>query len=170
VAELRERILLAIAVAVVCLWAPGVYGSGGYTKHEKSNARAFDKWPLTLQKSDRTNPEMALLAQAGRRGSTAPAKAEKLRTSIQGPETVSVPVADEFDLLSRDPLDQLRLDNIKPLYTSPGLPGEGVWETSECPRDARGRPIIYKTFYRPSVEFPNAIVYMMVVDMSKTFM
>ncbi len=30
--------------------------------------------------------------------------------------------------------------------------------------------MVYKTFYRPSVDFPNAIVYMMVVDMSKAFM
>jgi hypothetical protein len=170
VAELRERILPAIAAAVVCFWAPGVYGSGDYIKHETSNIRAFDKRPLTLQKSAQTTPEVYMVAQAKRRGAAAPANAEKQGKGSQIAETVSIPVADEFDLLSRDPLDQLRLDNIKPLYTSPGIPGEGVWETSETPRDARGRPIIYKTFYRPSVEFPNAIVYMMVVDMSKTYM
>ncbi len=65
---------------------------------------------------------------------------------------------------------QLQLDNIKPLYTSPEMPGEGVWTTSDSPRDSLGRPIVYKTFYRPSVEFPNAVVFMMVVDMSKAFM
>lgn len=85
-------------------------------------------------------------------------------------ETVKLPVRDEFELLSRDPLDLLHLDNIKPLYTSPALPGEGVWECSGSPRDLQGRPVMYKTFYRPSVDFPNAVVYMMVVDMSKTFM
>ena len=69
----------------------------------------------------------------------------------------------EFHLLSRDPLDMLRLENIKPLYTSPAMPGEGVWETSGCPRDFQGRPLVYKTFYRPSVAFPNAIVFVMVV-------
>ena len=38
------------------------------------------------------------------------------------------------------------------------------------PRDARGKPLVYKTFYRPSVDFPNAVVYMMVVDMSMASM
>ncbi len=84
--------------------------------------------------------------------------------------TVVLPDTGEFNLLTRDPLDQLQLDNIKPLYTSPGIPGEGVWETSGSPKDSLGRPIIYKTFYRPSVDFPNAIVFMMVLDMSKAFM
>lgn len=84
--------------------------------------------------------------------------------------TVALPDIGGFDLLSRDPLELLRLDNIDPLYTSPVLPGEGVWETCNSPTDMEGRPIVYKTFYRPSVEFPNAVVYMMVVDMRKTFM
>ena len=168
-AELRERILLAIAVAVVCLWAPGVYGGHEYVKYETSTSRASDKSSTTRNESAQVNSGVSLLAQAGRHA-TPTGNRDKPDSSRQVTETVSVPVVGEFDLLSRDPLDQLRLDNIKPLYTSPGLPGEGVWESSEAPRDARGRPIIYRTFYRPSVEFPNAIVYMMVVDMSKAYM
>lgn len=85
-------------------------------------------------------------------------------------ETVQIPDRGEFQLLSRDPLDLIQLDNIQPLYTSPALPGEGVWESSGSPRDSMGRPVVFKTFYRPSVDFPNAVVYMMVVDMGKTFM
>ena len=85
-------------------------------------------------------------------------------------DTVVLPERGEFNLLTRDPLNMLRLDNIKPLYTSPALPGEGIWESSGSPRDNQGRPIIYKTFYRPSVDFPNAVVYMMVLDMNLTFM
>ncbi len=77
---------------------------------------------------------------------------------------------DDPDLLARDPLDLLSLDNIKPLYTSPTLPGEGVWESAGSPRDSKGRPVVYRTFYRPSVDFPNAIVYMMIIDMNKTFL
>ena len=83
-------------------------------------------------------------------------------------DTVILPQRGEFNLLARDPLDMLKLDNIKPLYTSPALQGEGVWESSGSPRDSRGRPLVYKTFYRPSVDFPNAVVYMMVIDMSMT--
>ncbi|MFH0957314.1 MAG: hypothetical protein V1897_01285, partial [Pseudomonadota bacterium] len=83
-------------------------------------------------------------------------------------DTVILPQRGEFNLLARDPLDMLKLDNIKPLYTSPALQGEGVWESSGSPRDSGGRPLVYKTFYRPSVDFPNAVVYMMVIDMSMT--
>lgn len=85
-------------------------------------------------------------------------------------DVVILPERGEFNLLTRDPLNMLRLDNIKPLYTSPALQGEGVWESSGSPRDNQGRPIVYKTFYRPSVDFPNAVVYMMVIDMNLTFM
>lgn len=138
-------------------------------KYDASTSQASDQSSLTPNASARVNSGLSLLAQGGRH-STPKGNGDKPDSAGQGAETVSVPVVGEFDLLSRDPLDQLHLDNIKPLYTSPGLPGEGVWESSEAPRDARGRPIVYKTFYRPSVEFPNAIVYMMVVDMSKAYM
>ena len=69
------------------------------------------------------------------------------------------------------PSEPIKLENIMPLYTSPGMPGEGVWEsTKNSPKDSSGNPILHKTFYRPSVDFPNAIVYMMIVDMSKVYM
>lgn len=112
-----------------------------------------------------------LLAQAPRSKAKGAQKSSAPQmTAPQHGETVMVPRGNEFNLLERDPLDLLRLDNIQPLYTSPAMPGEGVWESSGSPRDASGRPIIYKTFYRPSVDFPNAIVYMMVIDMSRVFM
>jgi len=84
--------------------------------------------------------------------------------------TVALPMLNDFSLLSRDPLQLLRLESIRPLYTSPGIPGEGVWQSADTPRDMAGTPVIYTTFYRPSVEFPNATVYMMVVDTSKASM
>ncbi|MEW6349587.1 MAG: phosphodiester glycosidase family protein [Thermodesulfobacteriota bacterium] len=86
------------------------------------------------------------------------------------PNEVKLPEDGGFDFLSLDPLDLLALDNIKPLYTSPRLQDEGVWSCTNSPRDSQGRPLTYQTFYRPSVEFPNAIVFMMVVDMRKVFM
>jgi len=85
-------------------------------------------------------------------------------------QSVLLPDPVEFSLLSRDPLAQLDLENIKPLFTSPAIPGEGVWQSAESPRDRFGCPVIYTTFYRPSAEFPNAIVYMMVVDLTKVAM
>lgn len=96
---------------------------------------------------------------------------ENLRIAAQAdsPDTAAEPNSSDVRSLSRDSISSLKLDNIKPLYTSPALAGEGVWETSGVPRDAMGQPIIHKTFYRPSVDFPNAVVYMMIIDMSKTF-
>jgi hypothetical protein len=94
---------------------------------------------------------------------------QDLRLVAQANTPQTTPDTADIGSLSRDSLAAIKLDNIKPLYTSPALPGEGVWETSGVPRDSMGQPIIHKTFYRPSVDFPNAVVYMMVLDMSKTF-
>ncbi len=99
-------------------------------------------------------------------GNKTPARA----AAAARPDDVRLPEDAGFDLLSLDPLDFLALDNIKPLYTSPRLLDEGVWSCTNSPRDPQGRPLTYQTFYRPSVEFPNAVVFMMVVDMSKVFM
>ncbi|MGC8604042.1 MAG: hypothetical protein ACP5VS_10170 [Desulfomonilaceae bacterium] len=59
------------------------------------------------------------------------------------------------------------LKNIPPLYTSPTIEGEGVWASKDTPTGPDGVPLIYKTAYRPSVEFPNSIVYMALFDMSR---
>jgi hypothetical protein len=57
--------------------------------------------------------------------------------------------------------------NIPPLYTSPVLDGEGVWTEEGLPLSQDGRPLMYKTVYRPSEEFPTSIVYMAMFDMSR---
>ncbi|MDA8406797.1 MAG: phosphodiester glycosidase family protein [Deltaproteobacteria bacterium] len=59
------------------------------------------------------------------------------------------------------------LQNIPPLYSSPRIEGEGVWVSTDTPVGSDGNPLIYKTVYRPSVEFPNSVVYMAVFDMSR---
>lgn len=59
------------------------------------------------------------------------------------------------------------LENIPPLYTSPKIDGEGVWLNADTPAGSDGKPLIYKTVYRPSIEFPNAVVYMAVFDISR---
>jgi len=56
---------------------------------------------------------------------------------------------------------------IPPLYTSPALEGEGIWTSHEMPRGADGRPLLYKTVYRPSIDFPNSVVYMALFDISR---
>jgi hypothetical protein len=57
--------------------------------------------------------------------------------------------------------------DIPPLYTSPKLDGEGLWTSDELPNGSDGQPLLYKTVYRPSVDFPNSIVYMAMFDINK---
>ena len=59
------------------------------------------------------------------------------------------------------------LEDIPPLYTSPEIDGEGIWVSTGTPDGQDGKPLVYKTFYRPSVEFPNTVVYMAIFDMSR---
>ncbi|MGC8905996.1 MAG: phosphodiester glycosidase family protein [Desulfomonilaceae bacterium] len=81
--------------------------------------------------------------------------------------TVEEPVAQEFD--APPAADEVfpRPPNIQPLYLSPKLEGEGVWTADDLPTDAENHPLVYKTVYRPSLEFPNAIAYMALFDMSR---
>ncbi|MBI4962882.1 MAG: hypothetical protein HY913_06380 [Desulfomonile tiedjei] len=57
--------------------------------------------------------------------------------------------------------------NMPPLYTSPKLDGEGIWSDEDTPRGWDGRPLLYKTVYRPSEEYPTAVAYMAVFDMKR---
>jgi hypothetical protein len=59
------------------------------------------------------------------------------------------------------------VNDIPPLYTSPRIDGEGIWVSVDFSVSEDVKPLIYKTVYRPSVEFPNTVVYMAVFDMSR---
>ncbi|MCA1960203.1 MAG: phosphodiester glycosidase family protein [Desulfomonile sp.] len=71
---------------------------------------------------------------------------------------------------TRYPFRELSIKNIAPLYTSPPLPGEGIWEWRGLPGNDKGSPIMYRTSYRPSVTYPNAIVHMLLFDMKRIAM
>lgn len=75
--------------------------------------------------------------------------------------TTQAAVPEETNPLFPKPRD------IAPLYTSPKLDGEGVWTSEDMPRSADGPPLIYKTVYRPSEEFPTSTVYMALFDMNR---
>jgi len=148
----------ALSIALICFVSASMVSGevGSYSDRiviAKKNSHSTDSKAAPSISRQSTDPSMV----------ATPPKFEKVSN-----DTVILPQRGEFNLLARDPLDMLKLDNIKPLYTSPALQGEGVWESSGSPRDSRGRPLVYKTFYRPSVDFPNAVVYMMVIDMSMT--
>lgn len=73
---------------------------------------------------------------------------------------------EESSAVSSDPLFP-KPRHIPPLYTSPQIDGEGVWVSEEMPQDQDGRSLVYKTVYRPSVEFPNSIVHMALFNMNR---
>lgn len=97
----------------------------------------------------------------------------------QDEDYIPTPADGESDPFSDDPYP-VKLDTptekekkpaglkpIPPLYSSPVLDGEGIWRAEELPSDRKGNPLVYRTVYRPSVEYPNAIVYMAAFDMQR---
>ncbi len=76
-------------------------------------------------------------------------------------------VSSSLPLYCRNPFRELLVKNIQPLYESPPLPGEGVWDATDMPTDENGWPVIYRTSYRPSIEYPNAVVHMLLFDMRR---
>lgn len=173
--EVQIGIKLAVLTAVVYFfalttWDAKAQDRTNFGRHvpDITHSATIDEKPQQIAKGPKANSRITLNPpQTKSIDVKEPPESGKGQTQTP---TVMLPDTGEFHLLARDPLEQLRLDDIKPLYTSPGMPGEGIWESSGSPRDPLGRPIVYKTFYRPSVDFPNAIVFMMVVDMSKAFM
>jgi len=65
----------------------------------------------------------------------------------------------------RAPYKSLWLKNIPPLYVTPELPGEGIWQSQGMPTGPDGQPVMYRTSYRPSAQYANAIVHMLLFDM-----
>ena len=71
---------------------------------------------------------------------------------------------------SRAPFRTLFLKNIPPLYMTPAMPGEGVWQSGGFPTGKDGLPIVYTTRYRPSVRYANAVAHMILFDMKQLSM
>lgn len=178
---MRVVIILVVAVSLFCSWSPLTCG------------QVAESLPGTTKSSVAAAPSAGAGASFHNKGPRAQdldrrSEAQTLGSAVHGPrialegagtvqasasesaQTATLQDTKGFHPKERDSLDLLPLDNIKPLYTAPAMQGEGVWMTNECPRDPRGLPILYRTFYRPSVSFPNSIVYMMVVDMNKVQM
>ena len=171
---MRIVIILVVAVTLFCSWSPPTSGQVAVNPSDTFDNRAGQE---LSRGSGVVTPDNGPRAEvpagdSGLRGQRLALEShgQAHANASQGAQASTIPGAQQFHAKERDPLELLPLDNIKPLYTSPAMPGEGVWMTSECPRDSRGLPVLYRTFYRPSVSFPNSIVYMMVVDMSKVVM
>lgn len=77
------------------------------------------------------------------------------------------PIAKEVDVPPNTDEIFPKPPDIPPLYLSPKLEGEGIWTADDLPKDSDNHPLVYKTVYRPSLAFPNAIAYMALFDMSR---
>ncbi len=66
---------------------------------------------------------------------------------------------------SKPPDPEPSVENIAPLYTEPKLPDEGVWIKQDLSGGQEAAPLIYRTTYRPSADYPNAIVHMLLLNM-----
>lgn len=94
---------------------------------------------------------------------TTPSEAAPVR-STEAELTEAIESLEQRPTESEDPFFP-KPKSITPLYTSPKLEGEGIWTGNGMPNGRDGRPLVYKTVYRPSVEYPNAVVHMAVFDM-----
>jgi hypothetical protein len=90
---------------------------------------------------------------------------KELESEIISPEKPSVKPAHVASI--PETIDFPGTKDIPPLYKSPRLDGEGVWISQDTPVSSDGKPLVSKTVYRPSVDFPTSIVYMAVFDMSR---
>ncbi len=85
----------------------------------------------------------------------------------QGTKKSSAFEADLLEAFSKQGPEGISLKNIPPLYTEPKMPGEGIWVKQPLSEADDSVPLLYTTFYRPSSEYPNAIVYMMLLNMKQ---
>ena len=105
--------------------------------------------------------------------SKAPQQDEIKTASIDDPEALQKELESEIVSPAKPAVDRTvslsfpNAPNIPPLYKSPKLDGEGIWTSQDTPSSADGKSLVYKTVYRPSVDFPTSIVYMAVFDISR---
>lgn len=121
------------------------------TATEPTEAAAPDK---TAAKQPEEQPAPAAESQSASSG-------QEVEENVAPPRAEAEKPAEPLDPVFPAP------PKIPPLYTSPELPGEGVWTAEDLPLSVDGHPLIYKTVYRPSEEFPNSTVYMAVFDMKR---
>ncbi len=157
----RFLILLVFAIAASCLTStPGYAQDLSLQKHARLSTEGADHERSLDVAEELSLPGWLedLLARP------LPAEISENEAEPPKPEDNSPGLESKTD--STDPLFP-KPPNIPPLYTSPSLEGEGVWTSDEVPQGSDGRPLIYKTVYRPSVDFPNSIVYMALFDISR---
>jgi len=161
------RYLLALGVVVSFVLALFSLSTAEQSGRKVGKVASIGSEPMELEQADGFGDEPLV-----------PPWLEHLLSSIPAPQQPKEPQALEEELTSelQPPEDKpaqqkeggsWKPPDIPPLYTSPVLEGEGVWTTDSLPSGADGQPMVFKTVYRPSAEFPNAVVYMALFDMSR---
>ncbi len=175
--DVAEGILNRVVVAVMLLLVWCVQSSGNDQGAESKKFASIGVQNAEEVKTEEpagpnASPQwldsvFARLLELGKEESTTQQNPEELEndleTGMSKPEPVRIGKSETDEAgtsFSKPPA-------IPPLYTSPQLDGEGVWTADDLPVGTDGRPLAYKTVYRPSGDFPNAIVYMAVLDMSR---
>ncbi len=166
---MSKGILSFISVILALVLTPAICAGNEATFSYDLPVRDLSSAAASQESSGQERSGWALPAHAGK-ARKASHKGPAATDVSALPDTVNLPDRDDFDLIANDPLNRLRLTNIKPLYEAPPIPGEGDWISANMPKDSHGVPIFYTTVYRPSVNFPNAVVYMMVVDLKRAFL
>jgi len=121
-----------------------------------------------VTKADTTSPESRETAES--LDERLSKKFTPLLASSRNSSILLKPVIELAGDHSRAPFRTLFLRNIPPLYMTPAMPGEGVWQSGGLPTGKDGRPIVYTTSYRPSVRYANAVAHMMLFDMKQLSM
>jgi hypothetical protein len=139
-------------------------------REERENGSVRDPRDETKQvtKSDSMSPEIRETPESWDERLTK--KFTPLLASSRNSSILLKPVVELAGDHSRAPFRTLFLRNIPPLYMTPAMPGEGVWQSGGLPTGKDGRPIVYTTSYRPSVRYANAVAHMMLFDMKQLSM
>ena len=139
-------------------------------REERGNGSVQDPRDETKQatKADSMSPESRETAESWDERLTK--KFTPLLASSRNSSILLKPVIELAGDHSRAPFRTLFLRNIPPLYMTPAMPGEGVWQSGGLPTGKDGMPIVYTTSYRPSVRYANAVAHMMLFDMKQLSM
>jgi hypothetical protein len=166
---LKRLIIPAILVAVFSTQSVGDELKSPLERHARKNTQAADYdrdvglseesgLPARLKDLSTSLPE-EVVAESPQAEDLQVENLQKELESTVSTNQAAVP--EETNPLFAKPSD------IPPLYTSPELEGEGIWTAEYMPSCGDGPPLVYKTVYRPSEEFPTSTVYMALFDMNR---
>lgn len=119
--------------------------------------------------SSQTQVSKSIDSSPGNAAPAADGLSPRFTSGLKAP-VIALTLPDFPRTYTRQAFRELALKNIPPLYTTPVLPGEGIWEWRGLPGNDNGSPVMFRTTYRPSLSYANAIVHMLLFDMKRVSM